>query len=89
MHAAVSPDGDIRVNAVSAPVRRASVDALRGITVAAMLLVNNPGDWGYVYAPLLHAQWHGLTPTDLIFPLFLFVVGVSIALALMPRLERG
>lgn len=89
MHAAVSPDGDIRVNAVSAPVRRASVDALRGITVAAMLLVNNPGDWGHVYAPLLHAQWHGLTPTDLIFPLFLFVVGVSIALALMPRLERG
>ena len=73
----------------SAPVRWASVDALRGITVAAMLLVNNPGDWGHVYAPLLHAQWHGITPTDLIFPLFLFVVGVSIALALSPRLERG
>ncbi|HJW46223.1 MAG TPA: heparan-alpha-glucosaminide N-acetyltransferase domain-containing protein, partial [Lysobacter sp.] len=73
----------------SAPMRWASVDALRGITVAAMLLVNNPGDWGHVYAPLLHAQWHGITPTDLIFPLFLFVVGVSIALALSPRLERG
>ena len=54
-----------------------------------MLLVNNPGDWGHVYAPLLHAQWHGITPTDLIFPLFLFVAGVSIALALVPRLERG
>ncbi|UNK49056.1 heparan-alpha-glucosaminide N-acetyltransferase domain-containing protein [Lysobacter sp. S4-A87] len=69
--------------------RYASVDALRGITVAAMLLVNNPGDWGHVYAPLLHAHWHGCTPTDLIFPMFLFIVGVSITLALMPRLERG
>jgi predicted acyltransferase len=77
------------VNAASSPARWASVDALRGITVAAMLLVNNPGDWGHVYAPLLHAPWHGITPTDLIFPLFLFVVGVSIALALAPRLERG
>ncbi|HEV8693078.1 MAG TPA: heparan-alpha-glucosaminide N-acetyltransferase domain-containing protein, partial [Lysobacter sp.] len=73
----------------SSPVRWASVDALRGITVAAMLLVNNPGDWGHVYAPLLHAGWNGITPTDLIFPMFLFVVGVSIALALSPRLERG
>jgi len=65
------------------------VDALRGTTVAAMLLVNNPGDWGHVYAPLLHATWHGFTPTDLIFPMFLFIVGVSITLALSPRLERG
>lgn len=71
------------------PARFASVDTLRGITVAAMLLVNNPGDWAHVYAPLLHAQWHGCTPTDLIFPMFLFIVGVSIALALMPRVERG
>lgn len=54
-----------------------------------MLLVNNPGDWGHVYAPLEHAAWHGFTPTDLIFPMFLFIVGVSIALALMPRVERG
>lgn len=69
--------------------RFASVDALRGITVAAMLLVNNPGDWGHVYAPLLHADWHGCTPTDLIFPFFLFVVGVSIALGIVPRAEAG
>jgi predicted acyltransferase len=69
--------------------RYASVDALRGLTVAAMLLVNNPGDWGHVYAPLLHADWHGCTPTDLIFPFFLFVVGVSIALGLVPRIARG
>ena len=69
--------------------RLASVDVLRGLTVAAMLLVNNPGDWGHVYAPLLHASWHGFTPTDLIFPLFLFIVGVSISLALGRQLERG
>jgi predicted acyltransferase len=74
---------------MTAPARHASVDALRGITVAAMLLVNNPGDWGHVYAPLLHAQWHGCTPTDLIFPFFLFVVGVSIALGIVPRAETG
>ena len=66
-----------------------SVDALRGLTVAAMLLVNNPGDWGQVYGPLQHAAWHGCTPTDLIFPFFLFIVGVSIALSLGPRLEAG
>ncbi|MHA7942640.1 acyltransferase family protein [Formosa sp. 3Alg 14/1] len=55
-----------------------SVDLLRGLTIAAMILVNTPGDWGQVYTPLLHADWHGLTPTDLIFPLFLFIVGISI-----------
>ena len=74
---------------VNGPIRYASVDALRGIAVAAMLLVNNPGDWAHVYRPLRHADWHGCTPTDLIFPLFLFVVGVSIALGLVPRLEGG
>lgn len=74
---------------MSAAPRFVSVDALRGLTVAAMLLVNNPGDWSHVYPPLLHAQWHGCTPTDLIFPMFLFVVGVSIALGLVPRVEAG
>src|SRR5690606_13200228 len=53
------------------------------------LLVNTPGDWGHVYAPLLHADWHGCTPTDLVFPFFLFVVGVSIALGIVPRIEQG
>jgi predicted acyltransferase len=71
------------------PTRFASVDALRGITVAAMLLVNTPGDWSHVYAPLLHSPWHGCTPADLVFPFFLFVVGVSIALGLRPRMEAG
>ncbi|MDO5978223.1 acyltransferase family protein [Flavivirga spongiicola] len=58
-----------------------SVDILRGFTIAAMILVNTPGDWNHVYAPLLHAEWHGLTPTDLIFPFFIFIVGISIYFA--------
>jgi predicted acyltransferase len=69
--------------------RYASVDALRGLTVAAMLLVNDPGDWGHVYWPLEHSEWNGCTPTDLVFPFFLFIVGVSIALGLVPRLQAG
>ncbi len=56
-----------------------SVDILRGITIIAMILVNNPGTWSAVYPPLLHAEWHGLTPTDLIFPFFIFIVGISIS----------
>lgn len=71
----------------SVPGRYASVDALRGCTVAAMLLVNTPGDWGHVYAPLLHAYWDGCTFADLVFPFFLFVVGVSLALGLAPRAQ--
>lgn len=58
-----------------------SVDILRGFTIVAMILVNTPGTWGHVYAPLLHADWHGLTPTDLVFPFFLFIVGISIYFA--------
>lgn len=65
-----------------APVRLLSLDFFRGATVAAMILVNNPGDWGNIYAPLEHAEWNGCTPTDLIFPFFLFIVGVSIAYAM-------
>ncbi len=66
-----------------APQRRfVSVDVLRGWAVATMLLVNYPGSWAHVYAPLAHSEWNGFTPTDLIFPAFLFVVGVSIALGL-------
>ena len=72
-----------------APLRLASVDALRGLTVAAMLLVNNPGSWDHVYEPLEHAAWNGCTPTDLSFPFFRFIVGVSLALALGPKLDRG
>ncbi len=69
--------------------RLLSLDAFRGITIAAMLLVNNPGSWSTVYSPLLHAKWHGCTPTDLIFPFFLFIVGISIVLAFKNRLSKG
>lgn len=57
--------------------RLLSLDVMRGITIAGMILVNNPGSWATVYAPLLHAEWNGLTPTDLVFPFFMFILGLS------------
>lgn len=69
--------------------RLISLDAFRGITIAGMILVNNPGSWKYVYRPLLHAEWNGWTPTDFIFPFFLFIVGVAISFSLGKRIERG
>ena len=54
-----------------------ALDILRGITVAGMIMVNNPGSWGAIYAPLEHASWLGLTPTDLVFPFFMFIMGIS------------
>lgn len=64
------------------PGRLLSLDILRGITIAGMILVNNPGSWGSIYAPLRHAEWHGLTPTDLVFPFFMFIMGVSTYMSL-------
>ena len=69
--------------------RMVSLDVLRGATIAGMLLVNNAGDWGRTFAPLLHAEWDGWTPTDLVFPFFLFMVGVAIPLSFASRLERS
>jgi len=66
-----------------------SLDAFRGLTIAGMILVNNPGSWSHVYAPLRHAEWHGWTPTDLIFPFFLFIVGVAVPFSFGKRLARG
>ena len=62
--------------------RLISLDILRGITIAGMIMVNNPGSWGSIYKPLGHASWHGLTPTDLVFPFFMFIMGVSTFMSL-------
>ncbi len=69
--------------------RLLSLDVFRGMTIAGMVLVNNPGTWSAIYPPLEHAEWHGATPTDLVFPFFLFIVGISITLALGKRVETG
>lgn len=66
--------------------RYLSLDVFRGAAVAFMILVNNPGTWSHMFAPLKHASWHGLTPTDLVFPFFLFAVGNAMAFV-MPRLR--
>ena len=71
------------------PGRLVSLDVFRGITIAGMVLVNNPGTWSSIYWPLQHAEWHGWTPTDLVFPFFLFIVGVSITLAFARRVEEA
>lgn len=72
---------DFKINAMEREAtqnkRLLSLDILRGITIAGMILVNNPGSWGDIYAPLRHAAWNGLTPTDLVFPFFMFIMGVS------------
>jgi predicted acyltransferase len=62
--------------------RLISLDIFRGMTITFMIIVNTPGSWKYVYAPLRHAEWHGCTPTDLVFPFFLFIVGVSTCFSL-------
>lgn len=69
--------------------RLVSLDVFRGMTIAGMVLVNNPGTWGAIYSPLKHAEWHGITPTDYIFPFFLFIVGIAIPIALGKRVEQG
>lgn len=66
-----------------------SLDAFRGITVAGMILVNNPGSWSNIYPPLRHAEWNGCTPTDLVFPFFLFIVGVSIHFGYQDKIAEG
>jgi len=66
-----------------------SIDAFRGLTMAAMILVNNPGSWSHVYPPLRHAEWHGWTPTDLVFPFFMFIVGMSMTFSFGRRLREG
>ena len=69
--------------------RLLSLDVFRGLTVAGMLLVNDPGTWAHIYPPLEHAKWHGWTPTDLVFPFFLFIAGITTSLSLSARRARG
>ena len=74
--------------APSASKRMISLDILRGITIGFMIMVNNNGDWGHSWWFMEHSEWNGLTPTDLVFPTFLFVVGVSLVFSFASRLER-
>jgi len=87
--AGVAPAGPGSTVLSPIPGRLASLDAFRGLTIAGMILVNNPGSWSYVYPPLRHAEWHGCTLTDLVFPFFLFIVGVAIVLSFTRHRERG
>ena len=70
------------MNTPSKSQRILALDILRGITIAGMILVNNPGSWGHIYAPLRHAEWNGLAPTDLVFPFFMFIMGISTYISL-------
>jgi predicted acyltransferase len=72
----------VHMEIIKNKMRLRSLDFFRGLTVAGMILVNNPGDWAHIYAPLEHSAWNGCTPTDLVFPFFLFIVGVSIVYAM-------
>ena len=69
--------------------RLLSVDVFRGLTIGLMIIVNNPGSWNFVYVPLRHANWHGWTPTDMVFPFFLFIVGVAISLSFTKHSGTG
>ncbi len=69
--------------------RLQSLDAFRGLTIAWMILVNNPGSWAHIHAPLRHAPWNGWTPTDLVFPFFLFIVGAAMAFSFSRRIDQG
>ena len=71
------------------PTRLLSLDVFRGVTIAGMLLVNDPGSWDAIYRPIAHAEWNGWTPADLIFPFFLFIVGITTHLSLTARRGRG
>jgi predicted acyltransferase len=90
MQAAAAPVSADSIETVHVPTARVqSVDVLRGLTIALMILVNDPGDWSHVYSQLDHAPWNGFTLTDFVFPSFLFLVGVSIVLSTQARMARG
>ena len=72
------------------PSRRLlSLDVLRGLTIILMIIVNNPGSWSHVFTPFLHASWNGITPTDYVFPSFLYILGVSVVLSISKQIQNG
>src|SRR6476660_7568371 len=97
MSTATAPTTKTRYDATTSTVaplkpireRLLSLDVFRGLTIAGMLLVNDPGSWGAIFPPLEHAEWNGWTPTDLIFPFFLFIVGITTYLSLSARRACG
>lgn len=86
---AARPSGVPAAREAGAAQRLVSLDVFRGLTIAGMILVNDPGSWSHIYPPLEHAEWNGWTPTDLIFPFFLFIVGASMTLSFPARFARG
>src|SRR5205807_9306490 len=85
-----SPNAEaVKTSLPATTARLTSLDVFRGITIAAMILVNNSGDGKHTYWPLEHAAWNGWTPTDLVFPFFLFIVGVSMVFSFASRTARG
>src|ERR1700679_3997903 len=90
MHSTLASPAAIPAGTSAAPSTRVlSVDVLRGLTIALMILVNDPGDWSHTYAQLDHAKWNGFTLTDLVFPISPFIVGPSITFSLQSRITRG
>ncbi len=89
MATSVTPEQVAAERVVVKPQRVLSVDVLRGLTIALMILVNDPGDWSHVFSQLDHAEWNGWTLTDLVFPNFLFIVGASIVFSMTARAARG
>src|ERR1700732_886348 len=87
--ASTLPSATIAATSIASPARLMSLDLFRGATIAGMILVNNSGDEPSSYWPLRHAEWNGWTPTDLVFPFFLFIVGVSMTLSFASRVSRG
>lgn len=85
----VLPEKKVLMKEFDANKRLISLDMLRGLTIALMIMVNNPGSWGNLYWPLAHAEWHGVTITDFVFPFFIFIVGVSIVLSSHKQLASG
>src|SRR5512146_1860385 len=89
LDAASQPAAEADIPAKSASERLVSLDAFRGATIALMVLVNTAGDYRHVYAPLQHSEWNGWTITDVVFPSFLWIVGVSLTLSFARRVAQG